>query len=58
MKSAETSQSPGLEGCDYCFQEDGDETLLDQAIAGMLQRASMSLDEGQLRSLVEKYRDI
>jgi len=58
MKSADASQSPDLKGGDDCFQEDGDQTLLDQAIAGMLQRASMHLDEGQsanLRSLVEKY---
>jgi hypothetical protein len=47
MKSADASQSPDLEGGDDCFQEDGDETLLDQAIAGMLQRASMYLSEGQ-----------
>jgi hypothetical protein len=61
MKSADASQSPDLEGGDDCFQEDGDETLLDQAIAGMIQRASMYLDEGQLdklRSLVEKHREI
>ena len=61
MKSADASQSPDLKGGEDCFQEDGDETLLDQAIFGMLQRASMYLDEGQLaklRSLVEKYRDI
>jgi len=58
MKSADASQSPDLEGGDDCFQEDGDETLLDQAMAGMLQRASIYLAEGQLaklRSLVEKY---
>jgi len=61
MKSADASQSPDLEGGDDCFQEDGDETLLDQTIAGMLQSASMYLGEGQfanLRSLDEKYRDI
>ena len=61
MGSADASQSPDREGGDDCFQEDGDETLLDQAIARMLQRASMYLDEGRLaklRSLVEKYRDI
>jgi hypothetical protein len=57
MKSADASQSPDLEGGDDCFQEDGDETVLDQAIAGMLQRASMYLDQGKLaklRSVVEK----
>jgi hypothetical protein len=43
IKSADASQSSDLEGGDDCFQEDGDETLLDQAIAGMLQRASMYL---------------
>ena len=32
MKSADVSQSPDLEGGDDCFQENGDETLLDQAI--------------------------
>jgi len=35
--------------------------LLDQAFAGVLQRASIYLAEGQLatlRSLVEKYRDM
>ena len=56
MKSVDASQSPDLEGGDDCFQKDGDDTLLDQAIAG-----SMYLDEEQLaklRSLVEKYRDI
>ena len=61
MKSVDASQSPDLEGGDDCFQKDGDETLLDQAIAGMIQRASMYLDEGQLAKLhspVEKYRDI
>jgi hypothetical protein len=61
MKSADASQSPDLEGGDDCFQGDGDETLLDQAIAEMLQRAIMCLAEEQLaklRSLVEKYRDI
>jgi len=47
MELADASQSPDLEGGDDCFQEDGDETLLDQAIAGMLQRASMYLAEGQ-----------
>jgi len=38
-----------------------EETLLDHAITGMLQRARMFLDEGQLaklRSLGEHYRDI
>jgi len=61
MKSADASQSPDLEGGDDCFQEDGDETLLDQAIAGMVQRTSMYLAEeklAKLRSLIEKYRDI
>jgi len=61
MKSADASQFPDLEGGDDCFQKDGDETLLDQAIAGMLQRASMYLAEGQLaklRYLVERHRDI
>jgi hypothetical protein len=61
MKSANASQSPDLEGGDDCFQEDGDETLLDQAIAGMLQRASLYLAERQLakiRSLIKKYRDL
>jgi len=61
MKSADASQSPDVEGGDDCFQENGDETLHDQAIAGTLQRTSMYLDEGQLaklRSVVEKYRDI
>ena len=46
MKSADASQSPDLEGGDECFQEDGDETLLDQATEGRL---------AKLRSLVEKY---
>jgi hypothetical protein len=59
MKSVDAPQSLDLEGGDDCFQEDGDETLLDQAIAGMLQRASIYLAEGPLAklcSLVEKYR--
>jgi len=30
MRSADASQSPDLEGGDDCFQEEGDETLLDQ----------------------------
>jgi len=61
MMSADTSQSPDLEGGDDSFQEDGDETLLDQTIAGMLQRASMYLAEGKLAKLqsqFEKYLDI
>jgi len=59
MKSVDASQSPDLESGDDYFQADGDETLLDQAIAGMLQRASMYLAEGQLaklRYLVERHR--
>jgi len=48
MKSAHASQSPDLEGGDDSFHEDGDETLLDQAIAGMLQRASIYMAEWQL----------
>jgi len=61
MKSADASQSSDLEGGDDSFQEHGDETLLDQSIAGMLQRASMYLAQGQLSKLqllVEKYRDM
>ena len=40
MKSADASQSPDLEGDDDCSEEDGDETLLDKPIAGILQKAN------------------
>jgi hypothetical protein len=52
MKSTETSRSSGPETGDGGFQEDRDKTLFDQAIAGMLTKASVPLDEKQLSKLV------